>query len=208
MRAPDYPTWCGRDAIPLLRFQWRVKSVLWMLPWPPRSWCMRLFDKEGSTPLSDINPFIYTSCWASFNLRLVRQNKYRRDYHVEFPVVSAKYYHGGELAWGEYFEPGEKGKAPLAILIRGWGDQSVLPLKWMVDGLIKRGIACFILYLPFHSSRLPENKTIQFCFRRAYGLRRLWLKTICIQRCVDPINKKQLLGQERGIPKASDDCCY
>jgi len=120
---------------------------------------MKLFDKEGSTPLSDINPFIYTSGQASFNLRLVRQNKYRRDYHVEFPVVSAKYYHGGELASGEYFEPGEKGKAPLAILIHGWGDQSVLPLKWMVDGLIKRGIACFILYLPFHSSRLPKNKT-------------------------------------------------
>jgi cephalosporin-C deacetylase-like acetyl esterase len=120
---------------------------------------MRLFDKEGSAPLSKVNPFIYTHNQADFNLQPVKQNKYRRDYRVEFPVGSAKYYRGGEIARGEYFEPREKGKAPLAILIHGWGDQSVLPLKLMVDGLIKRGIACFILYLPFHSSRLPENKT-------------------------------------------------
>ena len=50
-----------------------------------------------------------------------------------------------------------KEKAPLAILIHGWGDHSVIPFKLMVDGLVRRGTACFVLYLPFHTGRLSKE---------------------------------------------------
>ena len=104
--------------------------------------------------MSVINPFLYTAGPADFNLRLVKQTKHWRHYQVDFPVVSANCYAGGEIARGEYFEPVKKDHAPLAILIHGWGN-SILPFKWMLPGLIHRGIACFILFLPFHPSRLP-----------------------------------------------------
>jgi len=120
---------------------------------------MRLFDKGGNNPLSDVNPFLYTAGPVDFNLHLVKQNKQRRHYLVDFPVVSSNRYTGGERARGEYFEPAGKEYAPLVILLHGWGDHSGLPLKWMAAGLIKRGFSCFILYLPFHTSRLPINKT-------------------------------------------------
>ena len=105
--------------------------------------------------MSSINPFLYTTGPADFNLRLVKQTKNWRHYQVDFPVVSANCYPGGEIARGEYFEPIKKDHRPLAILIHGWGDHSVLPFKWILAGLIRRGFACFILYLPFHISRLP-----------------------------------------------------
>jgi len=104
-----------------------------------------------------VNPFSYSEKIPTFNLRLVKQNKHWRHHQVEFPVASANCYHGGEIARGEYFEPLKNAKIPLAILIHGWGDHSVLPFKWMADGLLKRGIACFVLYLPFHASRLPDE---------------------------------------------------
>jgi predicted esterase len=107
--------------------------------------------------LSWENPFLYTARAADFNLKLKKQNKYWRHYLVEFPVVSQVHLPGGEIARGEYFEPIVKNAAPLVIMIHGWGDNSVIPLKWMVAGLIKKGIACFVLYLPFHANSLTSE---------------------------------------------------
>ena len=107
--------------------------------------------------MSCINPFLYTASPAVFNLQLIKQNNHSRQYSVDFPVVTSNYFPGGEIARGEYFEPIGTEKCPLVIMIHGWGDRSVLPLKWMIDGLIKRGTACFILYLPFHTNSLPPE---------------------------------------------------
>ena len=110
--------------------------------------------------MSEINPFRYTAGPADFNLQLIQQNKHWRHYLVDFPVVSSGHFPGGDVARGEYFEPLGKNAAPLVIQIHGWGDNSVIPLKWMIAGLIKRGIACFVLYLPFHTNSLtPEMKS-------------------------------------------------
>ncbi len=104
-----------------------------------------------------MNPYLYPEHPPVFNLCLVKQNMHWRHYSVEFHVASPNHYDGGELAKGEYFEPLQAKNAPLAILIHGWGDHSVIPFKSMAGGLLRRGIACFILYLPFHGSRLPEE---------------------------------------------------
>ena len=106
--------------------------------------------------MSYINPFLYKAGPIDFNLRLIKQTKHCRHYLVDFPVVSANCYRGGEVARGEYFEPVNKEHAPLLILIHGWGN-SVLPFRWMLPGLLRRGFACFILFLPFHPSRLPAE---------------------------------------------------
>ncbi len=106
------------------------------------------------------NPFQYTAGSADFTLKLIRQNKYRRHYLVDFPVVSLNHFPGGDIARGEYFEPVGKTSAPLVIMIHGWGDHSVLPFKWMTAGLTKKGIACFVLYLPFHTNSMsPKMKS-------------------------------------------------
>jgi len=118
---------------------------------------MRLFDKGGNAPLSDINPFLYPLKQPDFNLRLIKQNQHWRCYQVEFTVIATGYFPGGKIARGEYYEPTKTDKAPLAILIHGWGDHSVIPLKLMVDGLVCQGTACFVLYLPFHTGRLSKE---------------------------------------------------
>ena len=112
--------------------------------------------------MSSVNPFLYPEHQPAFNLQLVKQNKHWRHYLVDFPVASVSVYPGGEVAKGEYFEPLQRNSAPLAILIHGWGDHSVMPFKLMADGLLRRGIACFILYLPFHGSRLPDEMKSRF----------------------------------------------
>ena len=109
--------------------------------------------------MSGINAFLYTAGAADFNLKLIRKNKYRRHYLVDFPVVSSGHFPGGDIARGEYFEPVGRTNIPLVIMIHGWGDHSVLPFKWMTAGLTKKGIACFVLYLPFHTNSMtPEIK--------------------------------------------------
>ena len=107
--------------------------------------------------MSAINPFLYTAGPANFKLKLIKQNRLWHYYLVDLPVVSANRFPNGETAHGEYFEPIVKENVPLLIMIHGWGDHSVLPFKWMVAGLVKRGFACFILYLPFHTSSLPPE---------------------------------------------------
>ena len=107
--------------------------------------------------MSEINPFQYTAGPADFNLKIIKQNNHWRHYQVDFPVAASNYFPGGEIARGEYFEPIGIKNVPLVIMIHGWGDRSVLPLKWMIDGMIKRGTACFIVYLPFHTNSLPPE---------------------------------------------------
>lgn len=58
---------------------------------------------------------------------------------------------------GEYFQPRKAGAAPLAILLHGIGDRSVIPCKLLARALVKKEMACFILYSVFHSSRMPKT---------------------------------------------------
>jgi len=78
-------------------------------------------------------------------------------YKVDFPTAHPTRYQENNTVRGEYLQPKGIGKAPLAILVHGLGDHSVIPCRLMAHTLLKRGIACFILYLVFHSSRMPET---------------------------------------------------
>jgi cephalosporin-C deacetylase-like acetyl esterase len=107
--------------------------------------------------LSNANPFLYQAASADFTLRLIKQTKQYRHFSVTFPVASPIHYPGADTARGEYYEPNIDGKVPLIIQIHGWGDHSVIPFQWMLAGLLRKGIACFILYQPFHTTRLPQQ---------------------------------------------------
>jgi pimeloyl-ACP methyl ester carboxylesterase len=115
-----------------------------------------------------MNPFSYANKISVFNLHLVRQNGHWRQYAVDFPVAFPDTFQDSNTAYGEYFQPVGVDRAPLAILIHGWGDRSALPMHLMARRLARKGIASFLLYLPFHSRRLPdEMKSRRFDLKEA-----------------------------------------
>jgi len=103
-----------------------------------------------------MNPYSYLDSETHFNLHLEETTKKWLHYAVDFPTAHPTRYMGNNTVHGEYFCPRETGHVPLAILLHGMGDLSVIPCKLLARTLVKRGIACFILYLVFHSSRMPE----------------------------------------------------
>ena len=77
-------------------------------------------------------------------------------YAVKFPVARPTRYKENNTAYGEYYQPRMGHKWPLAILVHGWGDRSVLPCRMLARDLAKKGIASFVLYLVFHPRRMPS----------------------------------------------------
>ncbi len=104
-----------------------------------------------------MNPYTYPVVEPGFNLRLTETTRSWLRYSASFPIAKPlAYYDGGNTGRGEFFRPRQKTAGPLAILVHGWGDQSVIPFKMLARDLARRGIASFILYLIFHHSRMPK----------------------------------------------------
>ena len=111
-----------------------------------------------------MNPYDYPRDKPKFNLHLRQTTRMWLHYAVDFPIAQPTGYTEYDTARGEYFRPRKNHQGPLVILAHGWGDSSVIPCKLLARALVKKGIACFILYQAFHSSRIPEvikNKTHQ-----------------------------------------------
>ncbi len=108
----------------------------------------------GRQTLSEMNPFKYNKSEFCFNLELKENSSKWQRYAVEFPTAHPTQYNN--VAHGEYFQPQNSSHVPLAILIPGWGDRGLIPCKLLAPALANKGIACFILYLVFHSSRMPQ----------------------------------------------------
>ena len=103
-----------------------------------------------------MNPYSYPTGEPRFNLHLKKTTPRWLHYTVDFLTAHPTRYEKNNTVRGEYFRPQKASHAPLAILLHGMGDRSVIPCKLLARTLVKRGIACFILYLVFHSSRMPE----------------------------------------------------
>ena len=103
-----------------------------------------------------MNPYSYKSAEPHFNLRLKQTTQKWSCYEVDFPAAHPTRYEENNTVRGEYYQPRRVAHAPLAILLHGMGDSSVVPCKLLARTLVGKGIACFILYLVFHSSRMPE----------------------------------------------------
>jgi cephalosporin-C deacetylase-like acetyl esterase len=104
-----------------------------------------------------MNPYEYSPVKPSFNLQLKQTTKKWSRYSVEFPIARPAPHIDNDIARGEYFQPHNRQKPPMVILIHGWGDKSLIPCRLLAKDLAGHGIACFVLYLVFHSSRLPET---------------------------------------------------
>ena len=103
-----------------------------------------------------MNPYSYASGEPHFNLHLRKMTSRWLHYAVDFLTAYPTRYEKNNIVRGEYFQPQKASHAPLAILLHGIGDRSVIPCRLLARSLVKKGIACFILYLVFHSSRMSE----------------------------------------------------
>ena len=104
-----------------------------------------------------VNPYDYKrSEKPEVRLTLKKTNSTYLHYSMEFPSNFESVYPENSIVKGEYYQPKVNHKTPLAILVHGMGDHSVIPCKLIARTLLKRRIACFILYLTIHSKRLPK----------------------------------------------------
>lgn len=103
------------------------------------------------------NPYKYTPSHDGFNLQLKQTTDKWLHYAVDFPSAHPGDFAGSKTVFGEYFCPQNASKVPLVILVHGMGDCSVAPCKLLARTLLKKGMACFILYLVFHESRMPSS---------------------------------------------------
>ncbi len=104
-----------------------------------------------------MNPYTYQRNELASNTHLKETTPRWLRYAVDFPSAGTIPYKETNTVFGEYFQPRDADCAPLAIIVHGWGDRSVMPCRLLARTLAKRGIASFILYLVFHSSRMPET---------------------------------------------------
>jgi esterase/lipase len=102
-----------------------------------------------------MNSYNYQNFEPDFDLKLNKATSRWLRYTVEFPVARPTRYQENNVAYGEYYQPRLGSNWPLAILVHGWGDRSVLPCKMLARDLAKKGVASFILYLVFHPKRMP-----------------------------------------------------
>jgi esterase/lipase len=103
-----------------------------------------------------MNPYNYPDFEPDFDLQLNQTTSSWLHYAVKFPVARPTRYEENNIAYGEYYQPRRGTNWPLAILVHGWGDRSVIPCKLLARDLTKKGIASFILYLVFHQKRMPD----------------------------------------------------
>ena len=102
-----------------------------------------------------MNPYEYQRIGTEFILKTIRENSRWSQYAVEFSSAHPIGYEESNVVHGEYFQPLGVERAPLAILVHGWGERGAVPCQMMAPSLAKRGIASFVLYLVFHPSRMP-----------------------------------------------------
>ena len=103
-----------------------------------------------------MNPYNYDNGISEVQLILKEDTPKLFHYEIQFRSALDTGYQENSVVKGEYYWPKVEGKTPLAILVHGMGDQSVIPCKILAHSLLKQGIACFIPYLTIHSKRIPK----------------------------------------------------
>ncbi len=76
-----------------------------------------------------MNPYNYQSQEIQANLQLKETTSRWLRYAVDFPTAYVSYNEENNVVLGEYFQPRNVNRAPLAIIIHGWGDRSAIPCQ-------------------------------------------------------------------------------
>jgi cephalosporin-C deacetylase-like acetyl esterase len=109
-----------------------------------------------------MNPYSYTPHKSSFRLRQNKINNNYTHFKVAFSAAFCGSHQENGTAMGEYYLPRNGGNHKLAILLHGNGKRSVLPLQFLARLLAREGVACFIVYLAIHPSRMPDESKKRF----------------------------------------------
>jgi cephalosporin-C deacetylase-like acetyl esterase len=104
-----------------------------------------------------MNPFDYVRNDHPFNLDLVRETPAWRRYRVDFPAAYETRHVENHTARGDYYRPVGEGPSSLVVLLHGVGDRSVVPCGLLARSFAADGIACFVLYLVVHTSRMSPD---------------------------------------------------
>ncbi len=102
-----------------------------------------------------MNPFHYSSDGLSAHMKLKQTHHEWAHYIVRCPTARPTRYKKNNTVLAEYFQPLDTSGAPLVILFHGISDQLLIPCKLLARSLVKKGMACFVLYSVFHSRRMP-----------------------------------------------------
>jgi len=103
-----------------------------------------------------MNPYNYENGITDVKSRLKENTPKLLHYEIQFRSALNTGYSENSIVKGEYYQPRVEYKVPLAILVHGMGDHSIIPCKLLARSLLKQGIACFIPYLTIHSKRIPK----------------------------------------------------
>ena len=109
---------------------------------------MHPYDFAVSESRFEISPVAATSQWS--------------HYILSYPAVRPAKYTEGNTVYGDYFTPKIDTTSPLAILVPGLGDASLTPCLMLARHLVRQGIAALVLYLVFHSRRMPPDMKGQY----------------------------------------------
>jgi cephalosporin-C deacetylase-like acetyl esterase len=104
-----------------------------------------------------VNAFHYLSDGLQANIQLERSQREWERYAVSYPTARPTRYEKNNTVLADYFQPRKATGAPLVILFHGIGDQLLIPCKSLARALVKKGMACFVLYSVFHSRRMPDE---------------------------------------------------
>jgi len=102
-----------------------------------------------------VNPYSYENSIPEVKLCLKKDTYTMLCYEIQFRSALDTGYLENSIVKGEYYYPKVGCKVPLAILVHGMGDHSVIPCKLLARSLLKQGMACLIPYLTIHSKRIP-----------------------------------------------------
>jgi len=103
------------------------------------------------------NPYIYTRQNSSVKIENIDRTDGLSRYWVKLSSNFQAKYLGDNQIIGEYWYPEVGKQSPLAILVHGMGDRSVIPCHLIAHTLAKKGVASFILYLVFHQKRVSPT---------------------------------------------------
>jgi hypothetical protein len=101
------------------------------------------------------NPYHYSPIEGDGALETKLHERSAIRYDVSFPSAQVPPLLGGTTVGAEYFFPRSRNKAPLAIILHGMGDSSLIPCRMIARSLAGRGIASLILLTVLHKSRMP-----------------------------------------------------
>ena len=104
-----------------------------------------------------MNPYSYVNRIPSVDLRLKKDSHKFLHYEIQFESALDTGYPENGIVKGEYYQPEVDNRVPLAILVHGMGDHSVIPCKMLARSLLRQGVACFVPYLTIHSKRIPKD---------------------------------------------------